>query len=490
MPATTFTLEQQNAREQVLSTDINRLGKLASREAQNLLLNASRRDDFTDTAGAPLRGVTGGIVERADVLGTIAGSAGSYNVNVGAGQAFMDITAPDVDSSDYSVVRWDNTVITSIAPDAGTFRVDLIVATPAMVTADLQSRNILVDPVLRTVTPANVYKTSNPLATLSVVTGTPGDSSAPAVPGGSVALWEVISYNTDADSTTYRFIPRIWRRVESFSSCHAILENCVPADGGVHLESVSDPPALAYGKVHRAIIDGEVICAPLVAAFSVPATPDTNNNPVTAGIDAAKDVFCYLYLCGGRHAPQNGVGVADTPLRLVASLTAPSGGRASAALAISGVTVAKAGTLYCGVWFIASATHNYKSCKIVGDWVYAQSRAGGPLGPAFMEAPATGAHGDVTIHPPVTSTLANLILQAADVTPANVQFFSGLYAALDVDFMLANLYTGLAATIPFSIRVSGIAVGGGHFCWSGGTTTPTSVYVCATGYNMNVPRIG
>ena len=427
MPATTFTLEQQNAREQAISTDINRLQKLASREAQNLLLNAGRRDDFTDTAGAPLRGVTGGIVERADVLGTIAGTSGNYNVSIGAGQAFMDIAAPDADSSEYSVVRWGNTVAT-IAPDAGTFRVDLIVAEPAMAPADLQSRNILVDPVLRTITPADVYKTSNPVATLNVIPGTPGDPSAPAVPAGSVALWEVISYNTDVDSTTYRFIPRLWRRVESFGSCHAILENCVPADGGVHLESVSDPPALAYGKVHRAIIDGEVICAPLVAAFNVPATPDTNNNPVTATIDAVKDVPCYLYLCGGRHAPQNGVGVADTPLRLVASLTPPSGGRASDALAIAGVTVDKAGTLYCGIWFIASTTHNYKSCVIGGDWVYAQTSGTSGTGLRFTEAGATGAHGDISINPPTTSTLANLILQAADAAGCNVLFYSGTCA--------------------------------------------------------------
>ena len=309
MPATTFTLEQQNAREQAISTDINRLQKLASREAQNLLLNAGRRDDFTDTAGAPLRGVTGGIVERADVLGTIAGTSGNYNVSIGAGQAFMDIAAPDADSSEYSVVRWGNTVAT-IAPDAGTFRVDLIVAEPAMAPADLQSRNILVDPVLRTITPADVYKTSNPVATLNVIPGTPGDPSAPAVPAGSVALWEVISYNTDVDSTTYRFIPRLWRRVESFGSCHAILENCVPADGGVHLESVSDPPALAYGKVHRAMTQGKVL-AELCEPASAPDPVAVNGIRQHADPEAIDDEMFEVPALGHPASGNGGRGIHE-----------------------------------------------------------------------------------------------------------------------------------------------------------------------------------
>lgn len=489
MGATTFTLEQQNAREQILSTDLNRAQKLASREAQNCLENGAQRDQFTDIYGNPLIGVEGGPVNRADRLGTITGSVGSYDITVWDGQAFMQITAPDADSSEYSVVRWPTTTISSITPDAGTFRVDLIIATPAMLPADLQSRNILVDPVLRTVTPQNVYKTSNPLSTLSVVPGTPGDPSPPAVPAGSIALWEVVSFNTDADASTYRFTPRIWRRVESFAACHAILENCVPHTGATS----TDYPYLPYGIVHRAIIDGEVICAPLVGAFNLDLTPDTNNDPTAAALDAAKDVPCFLYLCGGRYAPQNGVLVATSPLRLVASLTAPFGNRASANLAIGGVTVPKAGTLYAGIWFIKINTHNFKRCAVEGDWIYAAESVGG--GPVLVGAPGfsdtggagTTATGALTLASvPTTSTFAELAFSGSDTVSALLVFYeTGTPGATKQ----------MASVVIDGTQLVGIQtsrrplLSGGAFSWAGGTAN-TAVYLFAQAYNMNVPRIG
>lgn len=488
MGATTFTLPQQNSREQILSTDINRGFKLSSREAQNCLENGSHCDNFVDIWGNPLIGVEGAPVDRSDRLGSITGSVGSYDLNISSGQVFMSVPAPDADSSGYTVVRWATQVINTITPDAATFRVDLIVATPAMVPADLQSRNILVDPVLRTVTPQNVYKTSNPLATLSVVPGTPGDPSPPAVPVGSVALWEVVTYNTDADSTSYRFTPRIWRRVESFASCHAILENCIPSTGATS----ADPPYLPYGRVHRAIIAGEVICAPLVGAFNVDATPDTNNNPTTAALDADRDLPCFLYLCGGRYAPQNGVGVAVTPLRLVASLTAPNGNRASADLAIAGVTVPKAGTLYSGVWFIKQNTHDFKRCAIEGDWIYAAEALNVATaivvayGFTDNDGIGSGASGTLTFVAPASSTFADLGFGAADTGATKVLFYEGAApgsaVTLTTVVLDGSLLTGLQSSrLPI--------LSGASFSWDNASAA-ADVQLFAKAFNMNVPRIG
>lgn len=489
MGATTFTLEQQNSREQILSTDLNRSQKLASREAQNCLENGAQRDQFTDIYGNPLVGVEGGPVDRADRLGTIHGNVGSYDITVWDGQAFMQIPAPDADSSDYTVVRWPTTTINTITPDAGTFRVDLIIATPAMSPADLQSRNILVDPVLRTVTPQNVYKTSNPLATLSVVPGTPGDPSPPPVPSGSVALWEVVSYNTDADASTYRFTPRLWRRVESFAACHALLENCVPHTGATAV----DPPYLPPGIVHRAIIDGEVICAPLVGAAPLTIDADTNNDPTGAVVHAAKDTPCFLYLCGGRYAPQNGVPVANSPLRMVASLTAPFGNRASANLAIAGVAVPKAGTLYAGLWFIARNTHQFKRCAIEGDWIYAaEAVSAGPVLAAAAGFADTGGYGTTATGAltlasvPTVSTFADLEFSASDTASALIVFY---------ETGTPGSAKAMATVVVDGTQLVGMQksrrplLSGGAFSWAGGTAN-TAVYLFAQGYNMNVHRIG
>lgn len=500
MPSTTFTLEQQNSREQVLSTDLNRMQKLASREAQDVLMNASRRDNLVNEDGVVLAGhnYEGVVVNRADVLGTITGASGSYDVTLSAGQVFMDITTTDPESSDYSIVRWPATTFTTITPDAGTFRVDLIIATPAMVQTDLQSRNILVDPVARTVTPANVYKTSNPLATLTVVTGTPGDPSAPAVPVGLVALWEVISFNTDGDSTTYRFIPRIWRRVESFATCHAILENCVPIDGGLHVETISVPPALPFGKVHRAIIDGEVVCAAVPGFYYVgalQATPDTNNNPLTATISTWRDLPLYLYLCGGRHAPQNGTGVVPSPLRLVSSLTPPTvSNRASADLAIAGVTVPKAGTLYAGLWFIAYDGHNYKSCMIEDDWIHARTHALHVAIAAFWDVgmQRSGVSGNLTLNVPsvpTSSPMVDLMVKASDSTaPAAVALYA-LAGGVD-DYRIMTV----TAPGPTLIRSDFLYIRttipeGGAFSFTGGNAT-SLIEANPVAFKMNVPRIG
>jgi hypothetical protein len=502
MSSTSFTVVKENPREQVLSTDLNRMQKLASREAQDRLLNASLGSAFESAVGAPVAMQEAPVVNRADDLGTIVGNAGTFVVNLSAGSGFVYILNPDADGSSYSPVKWDAQAFT-ITPDATQVRADLVYATPAMVDTDAQSKNVLVDPVARTVAPAVFNKTSNPVGTVTVLTGTPGSALAPACPAGSLPLWEVVTRNVDVDSTAFRFIPRIWRRVESFGSCHAILRNCVPTDGGLHAESVNVAPYLPDGTIHKAVIDGEVICAPLPSgAHPHPVTAivdsTTGNNPLAATIDANKDVFCYLYLCGGRHAPQNGIGSpvpTYAPLQLVASLQPPQYGRSTDVLGINGVNVPKEGTLYVGVWAIAATTHNYKSCLIDGDWVYARTTGydvgGNPKSPsvAFISAqPVAGATGAITLPYPTPSTLCDLLIEGVDsVTDVNglqlnqtltstPRYPLGTYMAIHtVGASIARMRTSIPPL--------------GQMNYTGGNAT-TTVAVVASAYNMNVQRIG
>ena len=499
MPSTSFSVVKQNPREQVLSTDLNRMQKLASREAQDRLLNASLGSAFESPAGAPVAMQEAPVVNRADDLGTIVGNAGTFVVNLSAGSGFVYILNPDADGSSYSPVKWDAQAFT-ITPDATQVRADLVYATPAMVDTDAQSRNVLVDPVARTVAPAVFNKTSNPVGTVTVLTGTPGSALAPACPAGSLPLWEIITKNADVDSTAYRFIPRIWRRVESFGSCHAILRNCVPKDDGIHAESANVAPYLPGGTIHKVVIDGEVICAPLPSgAHPITAAVDstTGNNPLSATIDANKDVFCYLYLCGGRHAPQNGIGSpvpTYAPLQLVASLQPPQYGRSLDVLGINGVNVPKEGTLYVGVWAIAATTHNYKSCLIDGDWVYARTTGydvgGNPKtqSVAFLSAsPATGATGAITLPYPTPSTMCDLLIEGSD-------------SAVDLAWQLNQTLTS-TPRYPLGFyrtnHLLGVSIDRmrtpipplGQMNYTAGAVT-TSIVVVASAYNMNVQRIG
>jgi hypothetical protein len=495
MPSTTFTAVKQNAREQVLSTDLNRMQKIASREAQDLLMHGGYRDRFTSaSSGAPVLMQAAEPVDRADDLGQINGVIGSFNITLQGGQAFMSIATSDPDQSSYCPVRWPGQTIATITPDVSTFRVDLIYATPSMHDTDSQSRNILVDPVARTVAPANVYKTSNPWAQISVLTGTPGSPTAPACPAGSIPLWEVVTTNVDVDSTAYRFIPRIWRRVESFAACHGILQNCVPQNG-LNAETTSSVPYLGLGVTHKAIIDGELISAPMAGINVILAVDATGSSPTAVTIDANKDLPCYLYLCGGRHAPQNGAGTLwAAPLRLVASTIAPSNGRAASDLAIGGIAVPRGGTLYVGLAFISRGTHNYKSCLIDGDWIHARScYVVGPVpslpSSGFNNAASilTGASGTMDISVPPVSSVCDLAVTATDTAGArDIVIYGGAAAA--VDFRAAQISVQAANGAAFAKFRYPIPTGG-HFSWNGGAGT-TSMNFCATGFNMGVPRIG
>jgi hypothetical protein len=507
MSNSTFSTVIENSREQILSSDLNRMQNLASRELQNVLQNGGKRDAFTDTFGNP-QGPDNYAdpVTRADDLGTIVGTTGSYNVVLSAGQVFGVVATANPDASAYSVARWPLTTITSIAPDGAANRIDLIIATPAMVATDSYSRNILVDATARTVAPASVNKTTNPTATITVLVGTPGASAAPACPSGSFPLWEVFTAAADADSLAYRFIPRTWKRVQDLGTCHAVLQNCVPESLLTKVEASAMQPFLRGAAVHRAVIDGEIVVASIPdSAMAIVCEPDTttNKNPETATIDTNKDVPAYFYLCGGRNAPQNGLPVTASPptglsqapsaLRLVASLTAPVNGRAGADLAIDSVVVPRAGTIYVGACFISRGTHLYKPFTIDGDWIYAATASTGatvmPVAGFNAPGPVTGASGAVDIYPPVGSTMADIVMYGIDTGSAAAVYLYPGATYVDVDFSVARLFIPTTSLNAMS-RARVAVPSGGHFNWAGGTATPTSLRIFATGYNMNVSRLG
>jgi hypothetical protein len=521
MADTERTIVKFNSREQILSGDVNRLQKLGSRDAQNVLREGALRDSFSIPTlgtqrtpgyiGTPGDSTNPSTPISRGTIGDIVPTVGSNTFTVGAGQADFQVATADPDATDWQIIRWPDTHITTIAPDASQYRIDVIYATPAMVDSDLESRNVLLDPSTRSIAPQNLFKTSDPTATLLVQTGTPGSNVAPAVPAGTLAIWEVVTNAGDADSTAFRYIRRVWRRVESFGTCHGILANCVPqwlnqtgsgADAGA--PGAHGAPFLQGGKVHRAIMDGEVICFP--QGGHVYAVMDSAGDPTALGA-ATHDQVCYLYLCGGRWAPQQGLpphaAPADNvwaPLRLVASTTAPSiEGRAISDLAFGGVTIPNAGTLFVGVAFISSsATGQFKPCVIDGDWIYPQTSAsveGGPPLAQFTQPVITGPLTSGTVSlltKPSLSTVCDLVAmvdESAAGTPSATLFQCPSGGVGDVAILTVS--TGTAALWPRVQVVRGVIPNNdGAMNWSGTLLATSSLFVAATGYNMNVKRLG
>jgi len=519
MPDTQRSSVIFNSREQILSNDLNRVQTLVSRDAQNVLLKGALRDSFTNNLGIPVNpgytGTPGEALLPSVPRGTVGGInvvTNSFTFTMLAGQVDFEVDTIAVDDSDLQIARWADTPLT-INPDPSQYRIDLIIATPNEVQSDLQSRNVLLNPSTRSIAPQNVYKTQDPTATITVVTGTPGVLQAPPCPDGSVALWEVVTNNTDADATTYRFIRRVWRRVESFGTVHGIHEGCVPLQNGVadegtslipYLPSVSDP---ANGSpVHRAIIDGELIVWPAQTGLEIYAAPDQNADP-TAVAAGTFDTPFYWYLAGGRWAPQNGFPVVGTltfaPLRLIASLTPPAYGRASAALQVGGQAVPAAGTLYIGIGFISGASLGcYKGCRIVGDWVYPMTSqypysgigpstaAIGPF-PQFTEAAIAppASTGTVSIHAPAPSTACDLSLTtSASGGSQAILFWNGSGGDGDQILLGAISSAGNAAWAQAKLALPN--PGYNTFAYASSAGGDQNMIVAAIAYNMNVKRIG
>ena len=368
-----LTSEKLNAREVVLSSDFNRLQALASREAQNLLADAS-----ADVGGAPITGFSGPC--------SLTGIASSFQMALSAQQALCYLPGDSsltADDSAYEVARWGAQNLTFSGP-SGQPRIDLVVATPAMVDTDSQSRNILVDPIARTISPQNVFKTTNPQATVAVVAGTPGASPVPpAVPAGAVPLFEVYAIPTATDSTGFVVVPRMFRRAPfPWSTMNAVVD-------GFRLiwDLTADPPSTSSAmsvpllSTNRVLIDGEVIDATALGGPGVFQDAGTNN-PFNSAASAGWHKPYYVYAVGGRHAPQaalNGLGLAS-PIALIESLVAPrSDGHPSAVITGPRGATTQLGAVYVGLGFVYAGTTRRLACIMDNEWTWFGGRIAGPI---------------------------------------------------------------------------------------------------------------
>ena len=484
----------QSAREQILSADLNRIGNLAGREKMDQLKLRSVRADFYNTLAntfddfsaaskaaqaAPLRGLT--------KPPSLEGITSVFDMNSGAGEAQMPGTSSSADISDYQLARWDAQTLTwpvAGTPDATNPLICLIVATPADVPTDLTSRNILLDPSTRTVSPQNVYKTTNPVATLSVVAGTAGAVPVPpAAPAGSFALFEVWVPALASDSTAFLVIRRAWRQIEfPGTSQHGILKGCDLAwDPGMGADN-----GIKAG-VHRIVIDGELLTFSL--ALSVSVVSDTLN-PIT-NAPAGNDAASYIYACGGRLMPIRSMylGTILYPIALVESLTPPDPlgyPTASLGIAAPAITFPRGACCYVGVRMRQAGGVLSVPAFCADDWIYSMKTIATADLKGFLLPPqaATNAYAAFTFAgQPATSTAVDLSVYYY-TTPADQGFFStsATSAGNFAKFLFTNDYgystghkLGIIAN-PFVIYI--MSTGGNG-----------NMIVVPAGYKMNVPRL-
>ena len=170
----------QNSQEQVLSTDLNRIGGLAGKATQDALL-------------ALLGGIDAAIAPR-DVVrrGLNLTPAAGMSVDLSPGEMMRFTAAVTPNQSQYKLGALLATQNLIIAPaDPVNPRIDRISVIDTTVSTDSTVRNILQLPS-RTVIPTAVNKTKNPSLTVTVTTGSPGVSpQPPATPANNVAIWDV-----------------------------------------------------------------------------------------------------------------------------------------------------------------------------------------------------------------------------------------------------------------------------------------------------------
>lgn len=513
MPGQPLSAENYSAREELLSSDLMRQQLLASREVQDMAGSSARSDDARD--GSDPQNGQGAPISGADVLPKLTAIAASFNMTLAFGQAFqydsgVSGVAAGADDSPYKVHRWPSQTVVFATPDGTNPRIDLVVAVVGPEAVDVQSRNVLTDPVLRTVAPAQVAKTNNPKSTISVVTGTPAASpTAPAVPAGALALFEVMVPAAAANSGAFRVCRRLWRRPAYYtSSAHGILYGAVPTWAGATGAAAAEAAAvgIAFLGINRVVIDGEVISwSAGVDAVLSPSTilplivQDTGANPFGSAAPATNDKPYYLYACGGRNLPQGrsdgstNPGVLQ-PICVVESTVAPTkDGRPSSAITTPRGST-QAGALYIGIGFVVKNTTFRKSCRISGDWVFAgsgQETISGALAMAGFNE-----DNPRTLHA-TNATLQNLASSPAPSDRAIVRVF-GSYTG-DVDLYVGHeksgtavyprvalaLRTGLQQTLSDEAEMDAQAVYAGPSANLG----TGNARIFAVAFNMRVPRL-
>jgi len=481
-----FSRVNENAREQVLSGDLNRGLDLHSREIQDSLAYLS--SDFD--SNAPFSG--------AIQLPPVTGDAGGFTATVGAGRGFSwDPTFPGLtaDDSAYLVLRWASTLLTFASPDSTNGRIDVICGTVTGQDTDLQSRNILVDPTTRSITPNNVFKTSNPLTVLSVVTGTAaGSPQGPTIPAHLVPIYEVYVPPGVANASFFRFFPRLWRKaLYPMSAINTVVSDCkLLWDMTVDPASVAAEMSMNNNAKHAAIIDGEMI----TWTGSPKVVQDSTANPFGSAAPATAARPYYVYLCAGRNQPQLALGgtgllagALPLPVVLVESTVPPDpNGRPSGTITTPRGTTQR-GALYVGLGFVYRGTTNRQNCIQAGGITWAargvlEALASATSPTVFLSIPAPTSHSDLTAKVRcVLSSTGAQINAGISINPsaAGVPAGTGL-GTIDEEAIGASGVIGFVRTldIPLGVGSNGIA-------WL--TYNASNVGFTILGYSHGVHRL-
>ena len=133
----------QSAREQILSTDLNRIGNLAGREMMDAAQTRSVRADFYDPAsgtfddfGAGAKGTNSQPLSGTTQPPSLDGIAGVFDMDLGAGEGVLPSTPASADISGNQLLRWPAQTITWPAggtPDATNPLICTVVAVRACV---------------------------------------------------------------------------------------------------------------------------------------------------------------------------------------------------------------------------------------------------------------------------------------------------------------------------------------------------------------------
>jgi hypothetical protein len=505
-----------SAFEQALSADLTRMGALSSRELQDYVGAMSTRDTLYDQDTIPIVHpgplTTSRLIPGCSTLPRFLTNGSDLTVSVSVGQGFAPGTPASIDESIYSVVRWAGTILT-LVPDTVNPRMNLVVARPGIAQSNPVSRNILIDPVTRTVAVQTVYKTQDPTGTIIMLTGTPaalgtvGSAPLPPSPGADdLVLAEILIPANAANSNACNVIRRSNRLVVGpLANYHGLLQGNIVWSGSSD-ESVSDARPIGEFPM-RAIIDGELV----ETSDPTIAVPDNvgGQSPFGSAAPATTDRPYYVYLCGGRNKPQwTGAGVS--PLALVCSTVAPDEfGRPTVAIGTPrGTTIA--GALYVGVGFVIMNTTRGKRIQWDGDWVYARSGGTALLTgverpvvfnqPSFQLVSPDGTHNFDLPTLPAVSTRAKCAL-AINSALADPGVVDALCVSVHrngggVQQMVAGVSTPVSnrygrGMVEFSVD----PVGSSPLLTVSAATNldPTAiemrVMVAAVAYNMKVPRL-
>jgi hypothetical protein len=483
--------------EQVLSSDLNRMGKLAGAELEDHdLLRSSPSDsyyapsntfdDFADypKQQPPISGLT-----KAPYAVAVPGT---YNLRIGPFEGEMFNSTPAADESAFQLLRTGGElVVLCPAPDSSNPKICLICATPGDVLTDQTSRNILVNPSTRQTTAANVFKTSFPNSVLTVVPGTPAAAPLPpAVPVGTQALFEVYQPAGASDATAFQILRRAWRRIEfPGTSQHGIVKGCVPALNATY-SSLPD-------GLHRLVIDGELLT--WSQTKGIPLQADANATPGAA--PANNDMPTFLYLCGGRHSPFRIVTQYPTsdfgncaPVALLESTTAPDAfGYPKADLALTGQSFSRSACCFIGLGFRAAGGTAQLPAFYEGDWIRSSKSVtvsvSGGLAIAirgFKELPSTGviSGGSLALASlPSVSTGIELTIGAYFTTTGSQKLYAG-------GEYVSDLFSPASAGLPFTGYAPRTVVQRSH---ATGLTIDVpsgcTALVVPSAYNMLVPRL-